>query len=244
MIGGIIALIVGLAAISIAWKFSPIVIKKMAEVYSLDVLHKVMLFLSVMFGLFLCWIGMPAFGSTLKFFMFGRSFSDLFNFWIFKNYASQMGGVLFWISTFGLWSAVNGCEQYPHILKSNREALEGMLIEKQKAKKITKNPDDDAETLMLKRSIRRLPGLSLINANIICGIAFVIDTAIAVINTPILKAEGDWMSAIVLGDSTMLNWNNIGILFLLVAGMSLNLMMFDQFNGLEKLLDKKASRPE
>lgn len=240
MITGAIVIAIAATAIYLCWQFGPILLKKFGNLYSLDILHKSMLVLSIMFTVFLYWIGIPAFSATVKFFMLGRNFEDIFQIWIFKPHAKDIGGVIFWIAYTGLWLAVNIAEMYPRILESNRPALEKMLIAQQAAKTENYDPNDTVQVRVIKNKIRKLPGFNLFNANIVCFIGFGVDMTIAITNTPILKSKIDLTTLILTSAYDQLDINNIGVLFLLVAGMTINVSAFTLFSSGARMIDKRA----
>lgn len=240
MITGAIVIAIAGIVLYLCWQFGPILLKKFGDLYSLDVLHKTMLVLSIIFTIFLYWIGIPAFSATVKFFMLGRTFEGAFQFWIFKSHAKTIGDVIFWIAYTSLWLGVNIGEMYPRILEGNRPALEKMLIAQQAAKIENYDPNDTVQARIIKKKIRKLPGFNLLNANVVCFIGFGIDIAIAFTNTPILKSDIDLTTLILTSAYDQINLNNIGILFLLVAGMTLNVMAFELFSSGSRMIDKKT----
>jgi hypothetical protein len=102
------------------------------------------------------------------------------------------------------------------------------------------DPNDSVQARIIKKKIRKLPGFNLYNANIVCFIAFTIDIAIAFTNTPILKSNIDLTTLILTSAYDQININNIGVLFLLVAGMTINAIAFELFSSGSKMIDKKS----
>lgn len=240
MITGLITLAIAATAIYLCWQFGPVLLKKFESLYSLDILHKTMLVLSIMFTIFLYWVAMPAFSATLKFFMQERTFEDIFKFWIFKSHSKIIGDIIFWITATGLWLAVNIMEMYPRILESNRPALEKMMIAQQAAKTENYDPNDTIQVRIIKKKIRKLPGFNLFNANIVCLVGFGVDITIAYTNTPLLKSDIDLTTLVLTSAYDQINLNNIGVLFLLVAGMTINAWAFNLFSSGSRMIDKKV----
>jgi hypothetical protein len=230
MIGAIIAIVISIIVLSIAWKILPYLVHRFGEMYQLDAVNKLMVFLCFLFAIFLLWVGMPAFTATIKFMMFGQSFSSLFKLPYIYQWADEIGGVMLNISAFCLWLGVNAAELYPKVVKGNREALEAMLAARQGRKSIRIDDADDIETRLIKHQMRKSQGLSLGSASIVCCVAFFVDTIIAVCHTPIIKAGGDFSKILRLGSFTQLDFKGICVLALLIAGMTFNAAVFEQFN--------------
>jgi hypothetical protein len=230
MIGAIIAIVISIIVLSIAWKILPYLVHRFGEMYQLDAVNKLMVFLCFLFAIFLLWVGMPAFTATIKFMMFGQSFSSLFKLPYIYQWADEIGGVMLNISAFCLWLGVNAAELYPKVVKGNREALEAMLAARQGRKSIRIDDADDIETRLIKHNMRKSQGLSLGSASIVCCVAFFVDTIIAVCHTPIIKAGGDFSKILRLGSFNQLDFKGICVLALLIAGMTFNAAVFEQFN--------------
>lgn len=230
MIGAVIAVVASFIILSIVWKLLPYLVHRFGEMYQLDAINKLMVFLCFLFAIFLLWVGMPAFIATIKFLMFGRTFASLFKFWYFYNYADEIGNTILYICAFCLWLGVNASELYPKVVKSNREALESMLAARQGRKAIRIDDSDDIETRLIKHNMRKSLGFSLVNSSIICCTAFFIDTIIAVANTPVIKDGADFFKILRLGTFNQLDLKGICVLALLVAGMTFNAAVFEQFN--------------
>uniref|UniRef100_UPI003593E33D hypothetical protein n=1 Tax=Chamaesiphon sp. TaxID=2814140 RepID=UPI003593E33D len=188
MIGIVVAVVVAIVIGSIAWKLIPWIVDRLGVVDGLSIVNKVMIFFCFIFALFLVWVGMPAFVGTVKFFLFGRSFADLFRWGIFNDYAKLIGDIMLNAVAFALFLAVNFAELYPRIVRGNREALEKILTRRRAAKQRTSlDPDDDIQERMIKHQIRTSGVFSMVDAYIICGVGFVLDTAIAVCNNPAIQ---------------------------------------------------------
>ena len=230
MIGIIIAITISVVVLSIAWKILPYLVHRFGEMYQLDAVNKLMVFLCFLFAIFLLWVGMPAFTATVKVLMFGRSFAELFNWGYFKGFREEIGGVLLNLSAFCLWLGINAGELYPKLVKGNREALESMLSARQGRKSIKIEDSDDIETRLLKYNQRKAQGLSLGSASVVCCVAFFLDTLIAVTTTPIIKAGADFNKILRLGNFNQLDIKGICTLALLVAGMTATAAVFEQFN--------------
>jgi hypothetical protein len=231
MIGIIVAVIVAIVLGSIAWKLIPLLVDRMGVVDGLSIVNRVMIFICFIFALFLVWVGMPAFTGTVKFFLFGNSFADLFRWGIFKEYANLLGSILLYAAAFALWLAVNFAELYPRIVRGNRAALEKILAQRKAGKqRASLDPDDDIQDRILKHQIRTSGVFSMVDASIVCGVGFVIDTAIAVCNNPAIQNNAVLTKLIRLGSMSNTTLQQLAILGLLVAGMTVNSMMFDKFN--------------
>jgi hypothetical protein len=241
MPGAIIAIVISGIVLSVVWKILPYLVHRFGELYQLDAINKLMTFLCFLFAIFLLWVGMPAFSATIKALMFGQSFEDLFKFWIFKPYAKDIGVVLLNLSAFCLWLGVNAAELYPKIIKRNREALEQMLATRSAKKSIRIDDEDDIESRLIKHNLRKSHGFSLYNSSIVCTVAFFIDTVIAVVHTPILKAGGDFGKILRLGNFNQLDLKGIAVLALLVAGMTFNAAIFEQFGQTHKVSKRLPS---
>jgi hypothetical protein len=242
----IIILIVGLVVASVVvWKLLPVITARLQVVDGLSLINKMMVFICLIFALFLLWVGLPAFTATIKFFLFGHSFADLFQWRWFKPMAGTLGEILLYFSAIILWIAVNSAELYPRAVKASRATLEAMLKQRKANRKFVDNPDDDIGDRTLKHSIRNSATFSLGDAQTVSFLGFMIDTAIAVTNTPVLKSGANIDKLIRLADFSQLNLNQIGILAMLIGGMTANAFMFDKFNKSSQISKPKAkSKPK
>jgi hypothetical protein len=234
MIGAIIAIVISIIVLTIVWKILPYLVHRFGEMYQLDAVNKLMTFLCFLFAIFLLWVGMPAFTATIKFLMFGQSFSTLFKVPYLYPYADEIGGVILNISAFCLWLGVNAAELYPKVIKGNRQALEAMLAAKAARKSIRIDDSDDIETRLIKHNMRKSHGFSLVNSSVVCCTAFFIDTIIAVCHTPVIKAGGDFSKILRLGNFSQLDIKGIAVLALLIAGMTFNAAVFEQFGQVHR----------
>lgn len=245
MIGIIVVVVVSLILGFIAWKLVPWGVERLGVVDGLSIVNKIMIFLCFLFAIFLLWIGMPAFVGTVKFFLFGQSFSNLFRWWIFKESAQFLGDCLLYTAAFLLWLAINFAELYPRIVRGNRDALESILSEHRASKKRAKlDPDDDLQERLIKHQIRSSGKFSMVDAYIVCGIGFALDTVIAVCNNPVVQNNSVLMRLVKLGSVSGSTSQQIVILGLLICGMTINAMVFDKFNRSEQQTPTKAKAPK
>lgn len=203
--------------------------QKASSFLTIENVLKTKLFICIVFAFVLLGIGLPAFANAVSFLTLHRNLSGLFNWWIFKNWSSQMGQGLFWIMTLLLWTFINAGEIYPKMIEQNHKLLRAILGN------IKANPhqsigvDEDSRSAEVKNALNKNTGLSLSSAKWTSRACIFADTIIAVTATPLTKNAERWELFAWTGDPQYIEIANFFILMLLVMGMSGNFYFFSKY---------------
>jgi hypothetical protein len=228
MIGYSIAGLIILAACWLGWHLIPVIILRVKQAYTLSFVNRVMCFMVVfgVVGLFL--IGFPSFEGVVKS-LVGVPIHSLLKSVPFSSLVERV--IIFTLST-GLWLSVNLGEIYLKLMRTSKPALDRMLANAIAKGQMKPNPTDGFEIRLIKSQQRKAKGSSLTNATAVCFVSFIVDTVIAVTQNPVLKPGADIDMFLKIGDMSVLNIEAVGTLLVMVCGLSVLALIFEQFSDL------------
>jgi hypothetical protein len=229
MIGYSIAGLIILVACWLGWHLIPVIILRVKQAYTLSFVNRVMCFMVVfgVIGLYL--IGMPSFEGVIKS-LVGAPIHSLIKSVPFSSLVERVS--IFTLST-GLWLAVNLGEIYLKLMRTSKPALDKMLATAIAKSQMKPNPADGFEIRLIKSQQRKAKGSSLSNATAVCFASFIVDTIIAVTQNPVLKPDADIDMFLKIGDMSVLNVEAVGTLLVMVCGLSVLAVIFEQFSDVE-----------
>jgi hypothetical protein len=227
MIGYTIAGVIVLAACYLGWHLIPVIILRVKQAYTLSFVNRVMCFMVVFGVIGLYFIGLPSFEGVVKS-LVGSPLHSLLKSIPFSSLVERVS--IFTLST-GLWLSVNLGEIYIKLLRTSKPALDKMLANAIAKSQSTKPSEADGfEVRLIKSQQRKAKGSSLSNATAVCFASFLVDTIIAVTQNPVLKKDADIDMLLKVGDMSVLNLEAMGTLLVMVCGLSVLAVIFEQFS--------------
>jgi hypothetical protein len=226
MIGYLIAGVIVLAACWLGWHLIPVIILRVKQAYTLSFVNRVMCFMVVFGVIGLYFIGMPSFEGVIKS-LVGSPIHSLLKSIPFAALVERVS--IFTLAT-GLWLSVNLGEIYIKLLRTSKPALDKMLANSIAKSQLKPTETDGFEIRLIKSQQRKAKGSSLSNATAVCFVSFIVDTAIAVTQNPVLKPDADIDMLLKIGDISVLNLESVGTLLVMVCGLSVLAVIFEQFS--------------
>ena len=221
--GGIV-----IAAGWLGWHLIPVIVLRLKAAYSLSFINRVMMFMTVFGVVALYLIGLPSFEGTIKV-LVGEQIKMLLK----PIPASELiERVATFVLASGLWLSVNLGEIYLKLVRTSKPALDKMLNNAIAKSGMKPHEGDGFEVRLIRAQQRKAKGSSLSNATGVCFASFLVDTVIAVTQNPVFKKGANPELLLKTGDLSVLKFEAVGTLLVMICGMSVLALIFEQFSDL------------